>query len=132
MGKANLFQPFIYSVFFLNKHEASEDAKPAWFFKDDIVNRVRDIGVPIPMYDSEDRSLDLVVKHKKIPITGYRILVSVSTASFGLAKATLSYKGFAMAPHVVDWVYGVIVTVRYVHWFWHGHCNLLAILIPCH
>ena len=69
------------------------------------------------MYDSEDLPLDLVVRHKKLPITGYRILVSFCAGSFGLAKATLSYKGFATAPHVVDWAYGVIVTVRYVHSF---------------
>ena len=107
----------IYSAFFFNKYEAHANAKPRWFFRDDIVSRIRDIGVPIPMYDSEDLPVDLVVRHRKLPITGYRILVSVSAASFGLVKATLSYRGFATAPHVVDWVYGVIVTVRYVHSF---------------
>ena len=55
------------------------------------------------------------IKAKHAPITGYRLLVSVSAVSFGLAKATLSYRNAkVIVPSAVEWVYGVVVTLRYV------------------
>ena len=32
--------------------------------------------------------------------------------SFGVIKATLSYLGYKTAPTVVEWVFGVVITVR--------------------
>ena len=74
---------------------------------------VRALGIPIPMYDTEERPTDLLLKPKQPSVTGYRILVSASAVSFGMTKAFLSYRGLDTAPTTVEWVYGVMITVRY-------------------
>lgn len=98
--------------FFLNIYEAKDDAKPSWAFKFDVVDGIRGLGLRIPIYDTEERS-EYLIRPKQIPVTGYRILVSASATSFGITKALLSYRGLKTAPTTVEWVYGVVLTVRY-------------------
>jgi len=50
-------------------------------------------------------------------MTGYRILVIVLTAGFGLSKAKLSYEGYSTAPNTLDWLYGV---VAFLVLYWLG------------
>ncbi|KDR80573.1 hypothetical protein GALMADRAFT_207602 [Galerina marginata CBS 339.88] len=50
-------------------------------------------------------------------MTGYRILVIVLTAGFGLSKAKLSYQGYSTAPNTLDWLYGV---VAFLILYWLG------------
>ncbi|TFK19707.1 hypothetical protein FA15DRAFT_568591, partial [Coprinopsis marcescibilis] len=45
------------------------------------------------------------------PLTGFRLLVIVSVAGFGILKASLSYSGVKTAPTLVEWFYGVCVAV---------------------
>ena len=47
-------------------------------------------------------------------LTGYRLLVILLTAIFGLSKAGLSYNGQSTAPTTLDWMYGVVVFILYV------------------
>ena len=74
---------------------------------------IRALGLPILVYDTEERSMELLLKPRQPSITGYRILVSASAVSFGITKAFLSYQGLDTAPTTVEWVYGVLITVRY-------------------
>lgn len=115
MRRLPLLYPDLYSLssstFFLTRYETKEHATPVWFFKTDLIARVRRAGIGIPQYDTDERPQELVVRHAKPPVTGYRILVSAAAVSFGVVKATLSYTGYGAAPKAVDWVYGVIVTV---------------------
>ncbi|KAJ2918705.1 hypothetical protein MD484_g1681, partial [Candolleomyces efflorescens] len=50
-------------------------------------------------------------KPKHLRVTGYHILVTTSTAGFGLAKAALLYHGRGRAANAVELVYGVVVTL---------------------
>lgn len=72
-------------------------------------------GIKFPHYDTEERTLELLIKPKHPPVTGYRIIVSAAAFSFGMTKATLSYRGQQTAPTAVEWAYGVVVTVMCVY-----------------
>jgi hypothetical protein len=48
--------------------------------------------------------------------------------SFGTAKAYLSYRGKEGAPKAVEWVYGAIVSLRYVQVNCAGTRGLIMIL----
>jgi len=50
-------------------------------------------------------------------LTGYRLLVILLTAIFGLSKAGLSYNGQSTVPTTLDWMYGVVV---FVLLYWLG------------
>jgi len=50
-------------------------------------------------------------------LTGYRLLVILLTAIFGLSKAGLSYHGQSTAPTTLDWIYGVVV---FILLYWLG------------
>ncbi|TDL13661.1 hypothetical protein BD410DRAFT_735048 [Rickenella mellea] len=44
-------------------------------------------------------------------LTGYRLIVILTTAGFGLSKAALSYQGKSTTPTTLEWLYGIIITV---------------------
>ncbi|TDL24732.1 hypothetical protein BD410DRAFT_718406 [Rickenella mellea] len=44
-------------------------------------------------------------------LTGYRLIVILTTAGFGLSKAALSYHGKSTAPTTLEWLYGIVITV---------------------
>ncbi|KDQ53914.1 hypothetical protein JAAARDRAFT_60998 [Jaapia argillacea MUCL 33604] len=48
-------------------------------------------------------------------VTGYRLLVIVLTAAFGLSKALVSYNGRTFVPITIEWVYGVVVSLA-LYW----------------
>ncbi|KAJ3517743.1 hypothetical protein NLJ89_g320 [Agrocybe chaxingu] len=56
--------------------------------------------LPLPSAPSSDPG-------ERPKLTGYRILVVVLTAGFGLTKAYLSYLGQSTAPNTMDWLHGV-------------------------
>jgi hypothetical protein len=109
---------WIGSAFFFTQYEVKDTAKPYWFFKADIMDGVRTLfrrfGIRIPHYDTEERTLDVLIKPKHPPVTGYRIIVTAAAISFGMTKAMLSYRGQQTAPTTVEWAYGVVVTVMCV------------------
>jgi hypothetical protein len=106
------------SAFFLSQYEVKDTAKPWWFFKADMMEGVRTLfrrfRLNIPQYDTEERTLGLLIKPKRPPVTGYRIIVTVAAILFGMTKATLSYGGQQTAPTTIEWAYGVVVTVMCV------------------
>lgn len=78
-----------------------------------VVDSMRSVGIPIPVYATEERPSQYLIRPKRPHLTGYRILVGASATAFGLAKALLSYRGVNTAPTAVEWIYGVVITVRY-------------------
>ncbi|RXW15815.1 hypothetical protein EST38_g10038 [Candolleomyces aberdarensis] len=102
-------------AFFLSQYEIKDTAKPYWFFKADMMDGVRTLfrpfGIKIPQYETEERTLDLLIKPKHPPVTGYRIIVTAAAILFGMTKAMLSYRGEQTGPMTVEWAYGIVVTV---------------------
>ncbi|KAJ2933426.1 hypothetical protein H1R20_g3676, partial [Candolleomyces eurysporus] len=102
-------------AFFLSQYEIKDTAKPYWFFKADMMNGVRTLfrpfGIKIPQYETDERTLDLLIKPKHPPVTGYRIIVTAAAILFGMTKAMLSYRGEQTGPMTVEWAYGIVVTV---------------------
>ncbi|TFK22028.1 hypothetical protein FA15DRAFT_54082 [Coprinopsis marcescibilis] len=107
-----------YLSFIFSKVENREAARPQWFFKKDFMDFVWAIGRlsswRTPRYRSEERPSALLIKPRRPPVTGYRILVSICVVSFGMAKAGLSYSGKEAAPTAVEWVFGVFVSLSSV------------------
>ncbi|KAJ3505941.1 hypothetical protein NMY22_g17410 [Coprinellus aureogranulatus] len=105
-------------TFFLTRYyEPKDEAKPYWLFKYDVVDRIRTLGIPIPLYDTEELPAERLIKSGTLPVSGYRILVSLCVISFGTTKALLAYRGLSShgAPTAVEWVYGILVTVS-LYW----------------
>ncbi|KAJ2918714.1 hypothetical protein MD484_g1676, partial [Candolleomyces efflorescens] len=102
-------------AFFFTQYEIKDTAKPYWFFRADMMDGVRALfqrfNISIPHYDTEERSLDVLIKPKHPPVTAYRIIVTAAAIWFGTAKAMLSYRGQPTTPTTVEWAYGVVVTV---------------------
>ena len=44
-------------------------------------------------------------------LTGYRLLITVFTLSFGLSKAIMTYNGQSAAPNTLDWLFGVPISL---------------------
>ncbi|KAF8318423.1 hypothetical protein DL93DRAFT_2054584, partial [Clavulina sp. PMI_390] len=55
-------------------------------------------------------------------ITAYRILTTVVILGFGLAKASLSYMGWTVAPITLEWIMGVVAAIVI---YWLGPCEAL-------
>ncbi|KDQ57200.1 hypothetical protein JAAARDRAFT_114139, partial [Jaapia argillacea MUCL 33604] len=53
------------------------------------------------------RTVSLMERNRPF-ISGFRLLVTVTTIVFGLAKAALSYQGFSTIPNTFDWLFGVL------------------------
>jgi hypothetical protein len=98
-----------------------ETTKPhaaPWLFQNDLAPFVWKLlgqfKCPTPNYRTEERELIMLIRKPHPPMTGYRILLSVSVLIFGLIKAILTYTGKSTAPTTIDWVFAVVVTLRYV------------------
>jgi hypothetical protein len=61
------------------------------------------------------RTLSSIQKTEPTALTGYRLLIILLTAIFGLSKAGLSYNGQSTASTTLDWMYGAVVFALCVH-----------------
>jgi hypothetical protein len=74
-------------------------------------------GVTAVINERESSTASALLHHGPQPavakplITGYRLLVSLITVTFGMSKAVLSYQGQSAAPTTLDWVFGVVITL---------------------
>ncbi|KAH6907466.1 hypothetical protein BKA70DRAFT_1283082 [Coprinopsis sp. MPI-PUGE-AT-0042] len=98
--------------------ELSHNPKPAWLFQYDTLDVVWSLAKTLsfqpPIYETEEITVELLVKPRHAPITLYRLMVSLSALGFGLLKAALSYLGKTLEPTTVDWILGVVVTIGWV------------------
>ncbi|TEB33259.1 hypothetical protein FA13DRAFT_196916 [Coprinellus micaceus] len=102
-------------TFFLSRYETHDDPKPHWLFKYDLLDGIRALWHRPSSYGGEDRYSEPPPAIRGPLVTGYRLLVSMSALVFGVVKATLSYLGYKTAPTVVEWVFGVVMTVS-LYW----------------
>ncbi|KAF6753544.1 hypothetical protein DFP72DRAFT_901982 [Ephemerocybe angulata] len=106
-------------AFFISQYEAKESAYPQWLFKTDMVMAVRPflrrLGITIPRYSTEERTVDPLIKPKHPSVTGYRILVTGTAISLGLTKAIVAYLGHTTVPTTLEWIYGILVTLS-LYW----------------
>ncbi|KAF8148664.1 hypothetical protein B0H34DRAFT_811867 [Crassisporium funariophilum] len=113
-------------VFFLllNLIGSYEEQRPpgpvmTWFFHVDHMAYVWAIfryftGSPTLSYLTEEHNVSMMLTLRHPPITGYRILVTVSVALFGFTKAALSYGKPDLEFKIVECVFGVwVVTGLY-------------------
>ncbi|KAH6907494.1 hypothetical protein BKA70DRAFT_1400948, partial [Coprinopsis sp. MPI-PUGE-AT-0042] len=94
--------------------ESERHPKPAWLFQHDTLEMVwalaRKMSIEPPVYETEELTVELLVKPRHPPITLYRLMVTLSALGLGLLKAALSYLGNTTDPTTLDWILGVVVT----------------------
>ena len=60
-----------------------------------------------PVYARQYERLD---RFKFPPVTGYRLLTSITVSVFGIVKAHLAYRNVPSVTNTFDWVGGTVVT----------------------
>lgn len=114
------------SIFILGLIESNPPRRLSYFFEHDLVAVIcllfrslfgcryfiDENGPGISLQHSTNKYIHPQMPHP--PLTGYRLLTSISVASFGLVKAGLAYQDFSQAANAVDWISGVLLTSWYV------------------
>ncbi|KAH6907467.1 hypothetical protein BKA70DRAFT_1189447 [Coprinopsis sp. MPI-PUGE-AT-0042] len=102
-------------VLYLSSREYKENATPAWLFRYDTVglvwNLARRLSLPPPVYSSDERPVEMLMKPLHPPVTIYRLIVTMVVTGFGMLKAILSHMGQTTAPVTVEWLLGVVLTL---------------------
>ncbi|KAF4613965.1 hypothetical protein D9613_007972 [Agrocybe pediades] len=117
------------AFFFTGKYDSQSNTGTgahtywSWIFRMDCMEFVWSLfsrfGYRRPLYSSEEKEL-VPEKGEGPPVTLYRLMVSFSALSFGIAKATLSYHGRSTSANWVDWALGAFFSSLYVNIFHVG------------
>ena len=88
-----------------------------WLFSPDLVPILfRIFSLDPPNYRSdelkESRNVHPYTHSRKLrlPITGYRLLTTISVSLFGSLKAYSAYQNDSPTANALDWVVGIIIT----------------------
>ena len=101
-----LFEPQPYPPQFLK-----------WLFSLDLVPILfRMFSLSPPNYRSDELK-ETRIEHLytrwdgiSLPITGYRLLTTISVSLFGIVKAYFAYQNDSPTANALDWVIGIIIT----------------------
>lgn len=98
------------SFFVLGWFEPNPPRRLSWLLDTDLVQTIfRGLSLTPPQYRSDElQELPVVVGVP--PVTGYRLLTTLSVTLFGAVKAYLAYDNRAPAKHQLDWISGTILT----------------------
>ncbi|KDR80971.1 hypothetical protein GALMADRAFT_91662 [Galerina marginata CBS 339.88] len=105
----------VFLVFFLVnivEGDPSQKGQLGWLLQYDTLELLWSIfkilGRDRPRYRSDERQVEFPERHP--PITGFRILTTLTVILFGSIKAYLSYSGFSNAATAMDWISGVVIS----------------------
>ena len=98
------------SFFILGLFEPNPPRRLSWLLDTDLVQvTFRILSLTPPQYRCDELQ-ELPLGVGVPPVTGYRLLTTLSVTMFGVVKAYMAYDNQAPAKHQLDWISGTILT----------------------
>jgi len=106
-------------IYALGECENSPSRKTAWFFEKDYARYMWSLlelcDINTPSYSTAEIDDIPLIKTHHPPLTGYRLLVSIATLTFGIVKSICVYLGQSPAANTLDWLFGVAISLS-LYW----------------